>query len=212
MQRGGEGASVLRGRRPAPGLPSVPVVSEADCCSVLFSLQHSKTAVLVKEDVKKMVQIPMLRPRAVAAKHTKLFGVSLFELREKGLVQDGVPLVVRRMVEHLHKHGEERRSRKDRTLLPFHKNLPRHCFLLTIEMHFFKSHMDHNIKTTSVNTLTSIIVRKYFIIDSYVRILIFGRGGKNNKIILIQLLNPFTINSNNYKHTCRVGPTRLTVI
>uniref|UniRef100_A0A7N8XIR5 Family with sequence similarity 13 member A n=1 Tax=Mastacembelus armatus TaxID=205130 RepID=A0A7N8XIR5_9TELE len=59
----------------------------------------------VKEDMKKMVQIPILRPRTVAAKHTKLFGASLFELQHKGLVQDGVPLVVQKMVEYLRKHA-----------------------------------------------------------------------------------------------------------
>ncbi|XP_061573999.1 protein FAM13A isoform X2 [Cololabis saira] len=66
---------------------------------------HNKTAVLVKEDMKKMVQIPILRSRAVAAKHNKLFGASLFELREQGLLEDGVPSVVRRMVEHLRRHA-----------------------------------------------------------------------------------------------------------
>uniref|UniRef100_A0A7N6B2G1 Rho-GAP domain-containing protein n=1 Tax=Anabas testudineus TaxID=64144 RepID=A0A7N6B2G1_ANATE len=70
-----------------------------------MQLLHNKTAVQVKEDMKKMVQIPILRSRTVAAKHTKLFGVSLCDLREKGLVQDGVPLVVQRMVEHLRKHA-----------------------------------------------------------------------------------------------------------
>ncbi|XP_018517083.1 protein FAM13A isoform X5 [Lates calcarifer] len=70
-----------------------------------LTICHNKTAVQVKEDMKKMVQIPILRPRTVAAKHTKLFGASLFELREKGMVEDGVPLVVRRMVEHLRKHA-----------------------------------------------------------------------------------------------------------
>ncbi|XP_055364006.1 protein FAM13A [Betta splendens] len=70
-----------------------------------LTICHNKTAVQVKEDMKKMVQMPILRPRAVAAKHTKLFGVSLFELRDQGLVQDGVPLVVRRMVEHLRSHA-----------------------------------------------------------------------------------------------------------
>uniref|UniRef100_A0A3B5M3W7 Rho-GAP domain-containing protein n=1 Tax=Xiphophorus couchianus TaxID=32473 RepID=A0A3B5M3W7_9TELE len=65
----------------------------------------SKTAVLVREDMKRMVQIPMLRSRAVAAQSTKVFGVSLLELREHGLVEDGVPLLVRRMVEHLSKHA-----------------------------------------------------------------------------------------------------------
>ncbi|XP_034755512.1 protein FAM13A isoform X5 [Etheostoma cragini] len=70
-----------------------------------LTICHNKTAVQVKEDIKKMVQIPILQPRTVTAKHTKLFGVSLFELKEKGLVEDGVPLVLRRMVEHLLKHA-----------------------------------------------------------------------------------------------------------
>lgn len=42
------------------------------------------------------------------AKHAKLFGVSLFELQEKGQMEDGVPRVLRRLVEHLGKHGEEK--------------------------------------------------------------------------------------------------------
>ncbi|KAM6940691.1 protein FAM13A [Xenentodon cancila] len=66
---------------------------------------HNKTAILVKEDMKKMVQIPILRSRAAAAKHNMLFGASLFELQEQGLVEDGVPSVVRRMVEHLRRHA-----------------------------------------------------------------------------------------------------------
>lgn len=60
--------------------------------------------------MKKMVQIPILRPRTMAAKHTKLFGATLFELQEKGLVEDGVPLVLRKMVEHLCKHGKEKQN------------------------------------------------------------------------------------------------------
>ncbi|XP_062282095.1 protein FAM13A [Scomber scombrus] len=70
-----------------------------------LTICHNKTAVQVKEDMKKIVQIPILRPRAVAAKHTKLFGASLFELCEKGLIEDGVPLVVQKMVEYLSKHA-----------------------------------------------------------------------------------------------------------
>ncbi|XP_073319575.1 protein FAM13A [Pagrus major] len=68
-----------------------------------LTICHNKTAVQVKEDMKNMVQIPILRQRMV--KHTKLFGASLFELQQKGLVEDGVPLVMRRMVEHLRKHA-----------------------------------------------------------------------------------------------------------
>ncbi|XP_074541885.1 protein FAM13A isoform X2 [Halichoeres trimaculatus] len=67
--------------------------------------EHNKTAVQVKEDMKKMVQIPILRSRTVAAKHTKLFGATLSELQEKGLVEDGVPVVLRKMVEYLSEHA-----------------------------------------------------------------------------------------------------------
>ncbi|XP_032418811.1 protein FAM13A isoform X4 [Xiphophorus hellerii] len=70
-----------------------------------MTICHNQTAVLVREDMKRMVQIPMLRSRAVAAQSTKVFGASLLELRERGLVEDGVPLLVRRMVEHLSKHA-----------------------------------------------------------------------------------------------------------
>ncbi|XP_034544588.1 protein FAM13A isoform X2 [Notolabrus celidotus] len=55
--------------------------------------------------MKRMVQIPLLRPRTVAAKRTKLFGTTLTELHQKGLVEDGVPLVLRRMVDYLRKHA-----------------------------------------------------------------------------------------------------------
>lgn len=118
-----KGVSAVSNLMPAPALSSVPIVSVPDCCSLLFSLQHNKTAVQVKEDMKKMVQIPILRPRTVAAKHTKLFGVSLCELQEKGLVQDGVPLVVQRMVEYLRKHGEEKHNRKQPSVKLNQKNL-----------------------------------------------------------------------------------------
>ncbi|XP_023189567.1 protein FAM13A isoform X5 [Xiphophorus maculatus] len=70
-----------------------------------MTICHNQTAVLVREDMKRMVQIPMLRSRAVAAQSTRVFGASLLELRERGLVEDGVPLLVRRMVEHLSKHA-----------------------------------------------------------------------------------------------------------
>ncbi|CAJ1052446.1 protein FAM13A isoform X1 [Xyrichtys novacula] len=70
-----------------------------------LTICHNKTAVQVKEDMKKMVQIPLLRPRPVEAKHTKLFGATLSELQEMGLMEDDVPLVLRRMVEYLTEHG-----------------------------------------------------------------------------------------------------------
>ncbi|CAB1327287.1 unnamed protein product, partial [Coregonus sp. 'balchen'] len=96
---------------PDMAVPTVPVVPVADCCSLLCSyLQHNKAAVQIKQDMKKMVQLPMLRgtsrgPPGVEARGGRLFGVSLLELRELGLVKDGVPLVVRSMVEFLREHA-----------------------------------------------------------------------------------------------------------
>ncbi|XP_031693805.1 protein FAM13A-like isoform X2 [Oncorhynchus kisutch] len=96
---------------PDMAVPTVPVVPVADCCSLLcFYLQHNKAAVQIKQDMKKMVQLPMLRgtsrgPRGVEARGGRLFGVSLLELRELGLVKDGVPLVVRSMVKFLREHA-----------------------------------------------------------------------------------------------------------
>ncbi|XP_037327018.2 protein FAM13A isoform X2 [Pungitius pungitius] len=70
-----------------------------------LTICHNKTAVQIKEDMKKMVRVPVPRPPSATAGYTELFGVSLFELREKGLVEDGVPLVLRRMVEHIREHA-----------------------------------------------------------------------------------------------------------
>uniref|UniRef100_A0A673FYE8 Family with sequence similarity 13 member A n=1 Tax=Sinocyclocheilus rhinocerous TaxID=307959 RepID=A0A673FYE8_9TELE len=67
---------------------------------------HNKAAVQIKEDMKWMVQLPMNKPSpATATGGKKIFGVSLLELRDLGLVKDRVPVVVRSMVEYLEKHG-----------------------------------------------------------------------------------------------------------
>uniref|UniRef100_A0A672KJ96 Family with sequence similarity 13 member A n=1 Tax=Sinocyclocheilus grahami TaxID=75366 RepID=A0A672KJ96_SINGR len=76
-------------------------------CSFLFCFsKHNKAAVQIKEDMKRMVQLPMIKASpATATAGKKIFGVSLLELRGLGLVKDGVPVVVRSMVEYLEKHG-----------------------------------------------------------------------------------------------------------
>ncbi|XP_039542921.1 protein FAM13A isoform X2 [Pimephales promelas] len=71
-----------------------------------ITICHNKAAVQIKEDVKKMVQLPMLKPSpATGSGGKKIFGVSLVKLSDLGLVKDGVPVVVRCMVEYLEKHG-----------------------------------------------------------------------------------------------------------
>ncbi|XP_051559159.1 protein FAM13A-like isoform X2 [Myxocyprinus asiaticus] len=71
-----------------------------------ITICHNEAAVQVKEDMKKMVQFPMHKPfPATTTRGKKIFGVSLLELKDLGLVKDGVPVVVRSMVEYLEKHG-----------------------------------------------------------------------------------------------------------
>lgn len=84
-----------------------------------------------------MVQIPMLRPRTV--KPTQQFGVSLTELQERSLVEDGVPLVLRRMVEHLRKHGERNANKKELSKLILYY-LMKHLDIFFV--HFVFPHME----------------------------------------------------------------------
>ncbi|XP_058626309.1 protein FAM13A isoform X3 [Onychostoma macrolepis] len=71
-----------------------------------ITICHNKAAVQIKEDMKRMVQLPVIKPSpATATVGKKIFGMSLLELRDLGLVKDGVPVVVRSMVEYLEKHG-----------------------------------------------------------------------------------------------------------
>lgn len=89
---------------------SVPVV---DFSPLLCFSKHNKTAVQIRirEDMKKMVQLPVLKnlPTSATAgdkSAQRVFGVSLRELSTSGSVKDGVPSVFRSMVEYLRQHGE----------------------------------------------------------------------------------------------------------
>lgn len=90
----------------------MPVV---DFSPLLCFSKHNKTAVQIKirEDMKKMVQLPVLKNLPTSAttgdsqrSGQRVFGVSLMEMSKLGLVKDGVPLVLRSMVEYLRQHGE----------------------------------------------------------------------------------------------------------
>ncbi|XP_058239556.1 protein FAM13A isoform X3 [Hemibagrus wyckioides] len=79
-----------------------------------LTICHNKTAVQIKirEDMKKMVQLPVLKNLPTSATNgdsqrsgQRVFGVSLMEMSKLGLVKDGVPLVLRSMVEYLRLHG-----------------------------------------------------------------------------------------------------------
>ncbi|XP_057187886.1 protein FAM13A isoform X4 [Triplophysa rosa] len=85
----------------------VKTVDVVDCSFLFCFSKHNKAVVQIKEDVKKMVKFPILKPSPAgpATGGKKIFGVSLLELKDLGLVKDGVPVVVRSMVEYLEKHG-----------------------------------------------------------------------------------------------------------
>nr|XP_058922830.1 protein FAM13A isoform X4 [Kogia breviceps] len=64
---------------------------------------QSKAAVRLKEDMKKIAAVPLNEQRS--ATYTKLFGVSLQDLQQHGLTENGVPAVVESIVEYLTMHG-----------------------------------------------------------------------------------------------------------
>ncbi|XP_053477978.1 protein FAM13A isoform X2 [Ictalurus furcatus] len=77
-----------------------------------LTICHNKTAVQIRirEDMKKMVQLPVLKnlPTSATAgdeSGPRVFGVALMELSKLGLVKDGVPSVLRSMVEYLRQNG-----------------------------------------------------------------------------------------------------------
>ncbi|XP_032717673.1 protein FAM13A isoform X3 [Lontra canadensis] len=68
-----------------------------------LTICQSKAAVRLKEDMKKIVAVPLNDPRSSTYK--KLFGVSLQDLQQQGLTENGVPAIVGTIVEYLVKHG-----------------------------------------------------------------------------------------------------------
>ncbi|XP_044285367.1 protein FAM13A isoform X3 [Varanus komodoensis] len=80
-----------------------PVVTMTDCSFFLRSFKQSKSAVRLKEDMKKIAVAPLSRPRESSCR--KVFGVSLQELQQQGLSKHGIPAVVCDIVEYLTGHG-----------------------------------------------------------------------------------------------------------
>ncbi|XP_053522302.1 protein FAM13A isoform X2 [Artibeus jamaicensis] len=64
---------------------------------------QSKATVRLKEDMKNMVAVPLIEQRSPT--YTKLFGVSLQDLQQQGLSENGIPAVVGNIVEYLTKNG-----------------------------------------------------------------------------------------------------------
>ncbi|XP_006902743.1 PREDICTED: protein FAM13A-like [Elephantulus edwardii] len=74
-----------------------------DCSLFLRTFKQSKAAVRLKEDMKKIVTVPLNELRD--STYTKLFGISLEDLHQQGLTENGVPAVVWHIVEYLTQHG-----------------------------------------------------------------------------------------------------------
>ncbi|XP_042663777.1 protein FAM13A isoform X2 [Tyto alba] len=64
---------------------------------------QSKSAVRLKEDMKKIAALPLNKQRHTTC--PKVFGVSLLELQQQGLSKNGIPIVVWNIVEYLTQHG-----------------------------------------------------------------------------------------------------------
>ncbi|KFW71168.1 Protein FAM13A, partial [Pygoscelis adeliae] len=67
------------------------------------SFKQSKSAVRLKEDMKKIAAFPLNKQRDTTC--PKVFGVSLLELQQQGLSKNGIPIVVWNIVEYLTQHG-----------------------------------------------------------------------------------------------------------
>ncbi|XP_041115695.1 protein FAM13A-like isoform X3 [Polyodon spathula] len=64
---------------------------------------QNTTAVRLKEDMKKIVQQPLIRQKGLGSR--KAFGISLLDLQQQGLLSNGVPSLVKSMVDYLMEHG-----------------------------------------------------------------------------------------------------------
>ncbi|XP_034777537.2 protein FAM13A-like isoform X1 [Acipenser ruthenus] len=64
---------------------------------------HNTSAVRLKEDMKKIVQQPLIKQKGLGSR--KAFGISLLDLQQQGLIHDGIPSLVKSMVEYLMEHG-----------------------------------------------------------------------------------------------------------
>nr|XP_011736006.1 protein FAM13A isoform X1 [Macaca nemestrina]XP_011736007.1 protein FAM13A isoform X1 [Macaca nemestrina] len=68
-----------------------------------LAICQSKAAVRLKEDMKKIVAVPLNEQKDFT--YQKLFGVSLQELQRQELTKNGIPAIVWNIVEYLTQHG-----------------------------------------------------------------------------------------------------------
>ncbi|XP_062055851.1 protein FAM13A isoform X4 [Lepus europaeus] len=107
-----------------------------------LAICQSKAAVQLREDMKKIVAVPASAARDPARQ--QVFGVSLLELRRRGLAEHGVPAVVWSLVEYLTQHGG-RSETQESSLRDLLKELPEpHYCLLKYLCHFLRRVAQHH--------------------------------------------------------------------
>uniref|UniRef100_A0A8C3RGS1 Family with sequence similarity 13 member A n=1 Tax=Cyanoderma ruficeps TaxID=181631 RepID=A0A8C3RGS1_9PASS len=86
-------------------LPAFLFLFSCFLCSFLlcYFTEQSKTALRLKEDMKKIGVLPQNKQRDTTS--PKVFGVSLLDLQQQGLSKNGIPIVVWNIVEYLTEHG-----------------------------------------------------------------------------------------------------------
>ncbi|XP_030616984.1 protein FAM13A isoform X3 [Delphinapterus leucas] len=119
-----------------------------------LTICQSNAAVRLKEDMKKVVTVPLNEQRN--STYTKLFGVSLQDLHQQGLTENGVPAIVGRIVEYLTVH-DDRNDAQESSLRALIKELPdtHYCllkylcqFLTKVAKHHVQNRMNvHNLAT-----------------------------------------------------------------
>ncbi|XP_073748050.1 protein FAM13A isoform X7 [Callorhinus ursinus] len=119
-----------------------------------LAICQSKAAVRLKEDMKKIVAVPLNEQRNSTYK--KLFGVSLQDLQQQGLTENGIPAIVGTIVEYLVKH-DDRNDAQESSLRNLIEELPdtHYCllkylcqFLTKVAKHHVQNRMNiHNLAT-----------------------------------------------------------------
>ncbi|RXN01911.1 Protein FAM13A [Acipenser ruthenus] len=73
------------------------------CSNTTPSDLHNTSTVRLKEDMKKIVQQPLIKQKGLGCR--KAFDISLLDLQQQGLIHDGIPSLVKSMVEYLMEQG-----------------------------------------------------------------------------------------------------------
>ncbi|MBZ3878354.1 Protein FAM13A [Sciurus carolinensis] len=132
-------------------------------CEAAYEVEdwQSKAAVRLKEDMKKIVAVPLSEQNHPTYK--KLFGVSLQELQRQGLMENGVPTVVWSLVEYLTQH-DGRCDAQENSLRDLIKELPdtHYCLLKYLCQFLTKVAKYHLQNRMHVHNLATVFGPNFF--------------------------------------------------